>query len=149
MTTIVPVTPDHPAFDQVAALFDDYRVHYGRPASPEATRSWLYAQLVQHRLSASALVREGRVCGFITFAVLPASLMLGAVWSIRDLYVAPPHRRAGVAKALLVHVVHDARAAGALRVSLQTETGNAAALELYTSMGFQRVTGLELLNLIT
>ena len=74
--------------------------------------------------------------------------MLGTVWSIRDLYVAPRHRRAGVAKALLERVLRDARAAGALRVSLQTETDNAAALKLYTDIGFQRVTGLELLNLI-
>jgi ribosomal protein S18 acetylase RimI-like enzyme len=78
---------------------------------------------------------------------IPASLMLGTAWSIRDLYVAPQQRRCGIARALLQHVVGEASAAGASRVSVQTEADNAAALRLYTAAGFQPVSGLELLNL--
>ncbi|WP_187398893.1 N-acetyltransferase [Micromonospora sp. WP24] len=146
-TTIVPVVPDHPAFDQVAALFDAYRVHYGQRSSPESTGSWIRDQLAQHRLAAAAAIRVDQVCGFITVAIMPASLMLGTAWSIRDLYVAPHHRRTGIANALLRHIIHSARVAGALRVSLQTETDNISALELYTAIGFKPVAGLELLNL--
>lgn len=146
-TTIVPVGASHPAFDQIAALFDDYRVHYGLPPSIENTGSWLHDQLTQHRLVAAAAIRTGQVCGFITVTIMPASLMLGTAWSIRDLYVVPHHRRTGVANALLQHIIHNARAAGALRVSLQTETDNASALKLYTAIGFKPVAGLELLNL--
>jgi ribosomal protein S18 acetylase RimI-like enzyme len=146
-TTIAPIAPDHPAFDQVAALFDDYRVHYGRPSSAEMTRRWLHDQLTQHRLSVVGAVRADHVRGFVTIAVMPASLMLGTAWLIRDLYVDPRHRRSGIAGALLRHVADTARAAGALRVSLQTETGNLAALALYTGIGFRPVTGLEVLNL--
>lgn len=146
-TTIVPVDCAHPAFDQVAALFDDYRAHYGRPSSPEITSSWLHDQLEQHRIVAAAAIRADQVCGFITVTIMPASLMLGTAWSIRDLYVAPHHRRSGIANALLQHVIHNARAAGALRVSLHTETDNIPALKLYNDIGFQPVTGLELLNL--
>ncbi|WP_433651425.1 GNAT family N-acetyltransferase [Micromonospora zamorensis] len=145
-TTIVPIGPAHPAFDQVAALFDDYRVHYGQPSSPEITRTWLHDQLAQHRLSAAAAIRADDVCGFITAMIMPASLTLGTAWSIRDLYVAPRHRRSGIANALLEHTIHNARSAGARRVSLQTETDNAPALRLYSEVGFQPVTGLELLN---
>lgn len=147
VTTVVPVASIHPAFDQVAALFDDYRAHYGRPSSPEITRSWLHEQVTQRRLTAAAAIRADDVCGFITVTTMPASLMLGTAWSIRDLYVAPNHRRSGIANALLQHIIHDARAAGAHRVSLQTETDNIPALTLYTEIGFQPVTGLELLNL--
>lgn len=85
--------------------------------------------------------------GFITATVVPASQMLGTAWSIRDLYVAPQHRRGGIARVLLRHVIDDARAAGAYRVSLQTEADNAPALRLYTAAGFQPVGGLELLSL--
>ncbi|AYF28074.1 hypothetical protein CSH63_11580 [Micromonospora tulbaghiae] len=146
-TTIVPIALAHPAFDQVAALFDDYRVHYGQPSTPQITRSWLHDQIAQHRISVAAAVRADRVRGFITVTVTPASLMLGTSWSIRDLYVAPRHRRSGIANALLQHVIRNARAAGAHRVSLQTETDNIPALTLYTEIGFQPVTGPELLNL--
>ena len=147
MTTVVSMSPAHPAFDQVAALFDDYRVHYGQPSAPETTRSWLQDQIAQHRISAAAAIRADHVRGFITVTVTPASLRLGTSWSIRDLYVAPHHRRSGIAKALLQHVIRNARAAGAHRVSLQTETDNIPALALYTEIGFKPVTGLELLNL--
>jgi GNAT superfamily N-acetyltransferase len=146
-TTIVPIACTHPAFDQVAALFDDYRVHYGRPSSPEITRSWLHDQLAQHRISAAAAIQADHVCGFITATIMPASLILGTAWSIRDLFVAPHHRRNGIANALLQHIIQNARAAGAHRVSVQTETDNIPALTLYTEVGFQPVTGLELLNL--
>jgi ribosomal protein S18 acetylase RimI-like enzyme len=78
---------------------------------------------------------------------MPASLMLGTVCSIRDLYVAPRYRRTGIAGRLLQHAVDNARAAGAVRVSLQTEADNAAALRLYTAAGFRPVNGLTLLNL--
>jgi ribosomal protein S18 acetylase RimI-like enzyme len=129
------MTPSHQAFGQVAALFDDYRAHYGRPPSPRFTHDWLHGQLAQHRMMIAAAMHAGQACGFITITVMPASLMLGSAWSIRDLYVAPQR------------VVDDARAAGAYRVSLQTEADNAPALRLYTAAGFQPVSGLELLSL--
>jgi ribosomal protein S18 acetylase RimI-like enzyme len=147
MTTVAPVTPAHPAFDRVAALFDDYRAHYGRPPSPHSTRVWLHDQIARHRITVVAAIRADHVCGFLTAVVMPASLMLGTAWSIRDLYVAPEHRRGGIAGTLLRHVIEDARAAGAQRVSLQTEAGNIPALTLYTGVGFDAVTGLTLLNL--
>ncbi|WP_177320097.1 GNAT family N-acetyltransferase [Actinoplanes philippinensis] len=147
MTTVVPLTPTHPAFDQVAALFDDYRAHHGQESAPDSTRSWLHEQVAQRRLTAAAALRAGDVCGFVTVTIMPASLVLGTAWSIHDLYVAPDHRRTGVAGALLQHVIRHARTAGAHRVSLRTETGNIPALTLYTEIGFQPVTGLELLSL--
>jgi ribosomal protein S18 acetylase RimI-like enzyme len=146
-TAAVQITPSHHAFGQVAALFDEYRAHYGQPPSPQVTHDWLHGQLAQGRLAIAAAIRAGQACGFITATVMPASLMLGTAWSIRDLYVAPQHRRSGIARALLQHIADHARAAGAYRLSLQTEAGNTPALRLYTAAGFQPVDGLKLLNL--
>ena len=145
--TIDPVWPADQAFHELAALFDDYRVHYGRPSSPAVTRAWLVDQLTHRRLTVAAAFDEDRVFGFITIMVMPASLMLGAAWSIRDLFVAEQYRRRGIAQALVQYAIAEARAAGATRVSLQTETANAPALALYAAAGFQPVTGLELLSL--
>ena len=141
------ITPSHPAFGQVAALFDDYRRHYGQPPSPQLARDWLHSQLARHRMTITAALHAGQARGFITATVLPASLTLGTAWSIRDLYVAPQHRRRGIARALLRHVIDDGSAAGASRVSLQTEVGNAPALALYMTAGFQPAHGLQLLSL--
>jgi ribosomal protein S18 acetylase RimI-like enzyme len=98
-------------------------------------------------MTITAAIQAGQACGFITSTVMPASLMLGTAWSIRDLYIAPQHRRRGIARTLLQHVIDDAGAAGAYRVSLQTEAGNTPALTLYTAVGFQPVNGLALLSL--
>ncbi|MFB6398247.1 GNAT family N-acetyltransferase [Polymorphospora lycopeni] len=145
--TVLAVDPGQPPFDRVAELFDAYRVHYGLPAAPAATRRWLAEQLTAGRLQVAAGVRDGRAHGFVTRTVLPASLLLGTAWMIRDLYVDPAHRRSGLARELLRHVVDEARAAGALRISLQTEPDNAAALRLYAGFGFRAVDGLKSLSL--
>jgi ribosomal protein S18 acetylase RimI-like enzyme len=144
---VVQLTPSHQVFGQVAALFDDYRAHYGQPPSLGLAHEWLHRQLAQHRMTIAAAIQAGHACGFITTVVMPASLMLGTAWSIRDLYVAPQQRRSGIAHALIQHVVGEARAAGANRVSVQTEADNRPALRLYTAVGFQPVSGLEVLNL--
>ena len=144
---VVQMTPSHPVFGQVAALFDDYRAHYGQPPSSRLAREWLHGQLAQHRMTIAAAIGAGRACGFVTTIVIPASLMLCTAWSIRDLYVAPQQRRSGIARALLQHVAGEARAAGASRVSVQTEAGNSPALRLYAAAGFQPVSDLEVLNL--
>jgi GNAT superfamily N-acetyltransferase len=145
--TVVRISPSHSAFGAVAALFDDYRAHYGWPPSLQLTHDWLHAQVTRQAMMITAALRSGRACGFITVSVLPASLALGTAWSIRDLYVAPAHRRTGIARVLLQQIIDDARQAGAHRVSVQTETGNTPALTLYTAVGFQPVTGLELLTI--
>ena len=144
---ILPVTAAGDRFDRPARLFDGYRVHYGQESDPVRTRAWLAEQISAGRLEVTIAERDGAALGLITTLVQPASLRLGAAWAVRDLFVAPEHRRAGVARALLAHVVGRARAAGALRVALQTESGNGPAQALYAALGFGPVAGLDLLNL--
>ncbi|MGH3380111.1 MAG: GNAT family N-acetyltransferase [Actinoallomurus sp.] len=144
--TVGPIAPDDPLFGPVGELFDAYRAHYGQDRSPHATRRWLGEQVAGGRLRVAAAAEAGEAHGLITTTVVPASLTLRTVWMIRDLYVDPARRRSGVARALLRHVAEAARAEGAHRLSLQTETGNTAALRLYESAGFLPVEGLELLN---
>src|SRR5215471_12469841 len=97
--------PTHPAFEQLVALFDEYRAHYGRTPSPRETRDWLGYHLAACHITIAAAIQAGTACGFITVAATPASLTLGTAWSIRDLYVAPPHRRTGIARTLLRQVI--------------------------------------------
>ncbi|MEV6299449.1 GNAT family N-acetyltransferase [Actinoplanes sp. NPDC051861] len=137
------ITPADAEFGRAAGLFDDYRVHYGEPAEPERTRVWLASQITGHRLRLAATLPGG----LITYTVMPASLRLASFYAVRDLFVALDHRRSGIARALLDHVVAEAKAEGALRVSLQTEPDNAAALALYAAAGFRPVEGLTSLNL--
>ena len=79
--------------------------------------------------------------------VLPASLRLGCAWQLRDLYVVSGERRRGVGRALVSAVRAAAAAAGAIRLSVQTEADNAAALRLYQISGFIPEEGLQILTL--
>ena len=61
----------------------------------------------------------------------------GKVAWFEDCIVRPEHRRRGIGKHLLEHVIAQARAEGALRVMLLTDGDNARAQALYRKSGFR------------
>lgn len=127
----------------VAVVFDQYRRHYGQPVVPGRTLAWLTENTAEGRLAIFTAHRGEDLAGLATAVALPASLRLGCYWQLRDLYVVPGARRCGAGRALLSAVSQAAVAAGALRVSVQTESGNVAALQLYRASGFVPVEGLQ------
>jgi GNAT superfamily N-acetyltransferase len=136
--TLHPGDADWPAY---VALFADYRAHYGAGArDPEACDRWLRIHEATGRLH-HYLARAPEPVAMALVVVSPASMALGDFWQLRDLFVAPEARRHGVGRAVVTSVAADARAAGALRLALQTESGNAPAQALYRGLGFEDVTG--------
>ena len=126
---------------QLAELFDLYRVHYGETADASRTTSWLEANIGGGRLEAFVAEDAGKFVGFAVTMTVPASLRLGHFWHIRDLFVMPSHRRRGVGRMLLDVVRAAGIRAGALRLVLQTEADNTAALRLYAESGYTIVDG--------
>jgi GNAT superfamily N-acetyltransferase len=122
--------------DAAADLLDQYRQHYGANPAPEAVAAWLRDQIESARARVYLAGEADEADGICTVAVVPAALTLRTVWLVRDLYVRPAARRRGVARALLTAVAEEARASGAHRLSLQTETANVRAIELYARTGF-------------
>jgi ribosomal-protein-alanine N-acetyltransferase len=53
--------------------------------------------------------------------------------------VRPPFRRQGLARALMLQSIENARALGATTLFLDVESDNAAALSLYHALGFTQV----------
>jgi GNAT superfamily N-acetyltransferase len=84
---------------------------------------------------------SARFVGFATTMDVPASLRLAHFWQIRDLFVLPTHRRLGVGRALLASVRAAAIASSALRLVVQTEDDNDAALRLYADSGYAQIEG--------
>jgi GNAT superfamily N-acetyltransferase len=139
MTVTARLTTGHPLFAEAVEVFDDYRQHYGANPAPEAVERWM-RELMSHDSTRIYLAGPGdRVLGLCSVSVVPAALTLRTAWVLRDLYVDPDGRRTGVARALLAHIAEAARAEGAHRLLLQTETGNLPALELYRRAGFEPV----------
>ncbi len=108
---------------------------------PGQTLAWLTENTGERRLTIFAARRGEDLVGLATTVALPASLRLSCYWQLRDFYVVPGARRRGAGRALLSAVSQAAIAAGALRISVQTESGNAAALQLYRTSGFVPVEG--------
>ena len=126
----------HPWFAGAVDLFDDYRQHYGANPAPDAVAAWLRDQVVAERERIYLAGDTGGAYGICSVVVMPAALTLRTVWLIRDLFVAPTERRHGVGRILLDQVAEEARAAGAHRLALQTDTANERAIHLYAQCGF-------------
>lgn len=135
-----------PLFAGAAALFDEYRQHYGANPAPDAVATWMLEQVLSARAQIYVSGRGGTAYGICAIAVVPAALTLRTVWLIRDLFVAPEARRRGVGRDLLAHVAREARVAGAHRLSLRTETANARAIELYARAGFDVLTDVAVME---
>jgi GNAT superfamily N-acetyltransferase len=150
MVPVIVTALTEPAAEQLAdaaEVFDQYRRHYGQPALAGQTLAWLTDQTGHRRLSVFVAHIGEDLAGLATTVVVPASLRLGCSWQLRDLYVVPGARRRGVARALVGAVRQAAIAAGAIRLSVQTEPGNLAALQLYRTSGFVSVEDIQVLAL--
>src|SRR6185437_15077845 len=150
MVPVIVTALTEPAADQltdVAELFDQYRRHHGQPVVAGQTLAWLMDHTSRMRLAVFTAHIGEDLAGLATTVALPASLRLGCSWQLRDLYVVPGARRRGIARALVGAIRQAATAAGAIRLSVQTEPSNIAALQLYRTSGFAPVEDIQILAL--
>ncbi len=79
----------------------------------------------------------GRVVGTIVYRVVPGEA--GVEIDLHQVAVHPDTRRAGLGRRLVEHLITDARARGATRVTLEVRRDNIAAHALYARLGFERL----------
>jgi GNAT superfamily N-acetyltransferase len=133
--------PKRREIEALAEIFDQYRAHYGEASDASRSASWLVENISTSRLRAFVAEDGGRFVGFAITVDVPASLRLAHFWQIRDVFVLPTHRRAGVGRALLASVREAAIASSALRLVVQTEDDNDSALRLYADSGYAPIKG--------
>jgi GNAT superfamily N-acetyltransferase len=104
---------------------------------PEKQRGALEIILADPSRARIFVAREaGKVIAMAALHFTTSTAEGGKVAGLEDCVVRPEYRRKGVGKALLEHVIEQARAEGALRVMLLTDADNARAQALYRKMGF-------------
>jgi GNAT superfamily N-acetyltransferase len=135
------ISPSSSEVEALAEIFDRYRTHYGERSAGSPSRRWLEQHLDSGQLRAFVAEEDGTIVGFATTTEVPASLRLAHFWQVRDLFVLPTHRRFGIARALLAFVRAAALDSGAIRLVLQTEADNEAAIRLYEDSGYSVVRG--------
>ena len=122
----------------LAPLFDGYRQFYGRAADVAASESFLRKRF-DHGESVIFLAHAaGAPAGFTQLYPSFSSVSLARTFVLNDLFVVPDRRRSGVGSALLEAAVAYARALGAVRVTLNTDIGNATAQATYEARGWKR-----------
>lgn len=95
--------------------------------------SWA-AELDRDDRHVTVATSAGEVAGVATFS------LLGGDAELLRVITAPGQRRRGIGRALVRDGLAWARGAGAERILLEVEDGNAAAAGLYASLGFATIT---------
>jgi ribosomal protein S18 acetylase RimI-like enzyme len=123
----------------VAPLFDAYRRFYGLGSDLDLSQRYISERVERNEsVVLLAAASRGDALGFVQMYPTFSSLRAAQVFVLYDLYVAGEARRLGVARALMRAAVDEARAAGAVALTLQTARTNLAAQRLYESLGWRR-----------
>ncbi len=138
---ILLATTDH--IDDAARLFDQYRVFYGQSANLAAAQRFLAERLQNQDSTLFLAMDKGVAVGFTQLYPSFSSVSMGPIWILNDLFVAPSHRRQGIAQRLMQRAADYGRETGAIRLALSTEITNSAAQSLYQSLGYQEDTAFK------
>ncbi|MCI1144954.1 GNAT family N-acetyltransferase [Stenotrophomonas maltophilia] len=125
--------------EQLAVLFDEYRQFYAQPTDLGLAKRFMRSRLSEGDSLVLVAENEGTgVAGFTQLYPLFDSVSTCSSFILYDLYVNKPSRRSGLARALMVEAVEQARRRGAGRVELQTGRANIPAQALYEGLGWER-----------
>ena len=135
-TTIRLLGPaDLPLMDQLLGMFG---AAFEDPASYDQARpddAWLARLLGSDTFIALAALADGVVVGGIAAYVLDKFEQARREVYLYDLAVAEPHRRRGIATALIEELKRVAKARGAYVIFVQADLGDDPAIALYEGLG--------------
>lgn len=133
---IITATLDH--LDDLAPLFDAYRVFYGQPSDLDRARSFLRDRLYLGESVVFLAYAHSRPVGFTQLYPSFSSVSTQRLWVLNDLYVAPELRGQRVGERLIERAAQFATEFGAKGLSLSTAITNTSGQRLYERVGFVR-----------
>lgn len=136
--TIAYATPDD--LDDLAPLFDAYRVFYEQPSDLALARAFVHERMSLCE-SVILLARDastGQALGFVQLYPGFSSVAARRLWTLNDLFVTPAARGRGIGRALLRRAARHGTDTGCVRLVLETTEDNRTAQALYESEGWQR-----------
>jgi ribosomal protein S18 acetylase RimI-like enzyme len=136
--------------DQLAPLFNDYRVFYQQESHLPSAYAFLHERMARNEsVILIALNAEAAAVGFIQLYPSFCSISAQRIWILSDLFVCPSARGQHLSRALMEKARVHAKQTQAIRLELSTAHSNSRAQALYESLGYQldqtyRYYGLEI-----
>ena len=132
------VEPGIEQLNELAILFNAYRMFYSKPADHEGAKFFLKERIDQKEsIIFVAVDEDGTIAGFTQLYPLFSSTRMKRWWLLNDLFVRPDYRRKGLAKLLIERCKALAMETGAAGLSLETEKSNLIGNQLYPDVGFE------------
>jgi GNAT superfamily N-acetyltransferase len=125
--------------NQIAPLFDAYRVFYKQPSDIKAAADFLQQRLSNQESVIFIASIDGNTVGFCQLFPIFSSVGLKRAWLLNDLYVNEAARGKGIAAALLQQAKEFGIETNARWLMLQTGADNITAQSVYEKNGWNRV----------
>lgn len=123
--------------EELAPLFDSYRVFYKQDSDLEKGKAFLKSRIENNESIIYMFYKDGKAVGFTQLYPKYSSARLIKNWILNDLYVDENYRREGIAKQLINKAVSFANDQEAEFIQLETQNSNRNAQLLYHKMNFQ------------
>jgi UDP-2,4-diacetamido-2,4,6-trideoxy-beta-L-altropyranose hydrolase len=113
-----------------------------RDFTPDQDWRDYYFENVQkdHKYFLQWIVADGQCAGFILFGSEKHRFLPRKTGVILELYVVPEQRRRGIARVIAEQAICQMQKSSPSKIQLEVVEGNAAAVKLWKSMGFRKVT---------
>ena len=121
--------------DELAALFNEYRVFYKKEFDFEKAKLFLYERLMKNESEIFISFRGTIMTGFIQLYPLFSSIRMKNLWVLNDLYVHEKFRGQGFSIALIDRAKALCRESGACGFMLETAKANVIGNRLYQKVG--------------
>lgn len=133
-TIIIRANQTH--LEELAVLFDGYRVFYEQKSDLEAAKSFLAGRIDKEESVILAAQSDGKLVGFTQLYPLFSSVSMQHSWLLNDLFVDKSQRGKGVSKMLMNAAKEHTIQTKAKGLTLETGKGNIVGNKLYPAVGF-------------
>ena len=123
--------------EQVAYLFDQYRVFYKMPSDIIAAKNFVNSRLTQKDSLIFLAIGETSAVAFMQIYPAFSSVAMLPIWILNDLFVDSSARRTGCARKLMEYLQERAKQEGIFSIKLATAVNNNKAKSLYESLGYR------------
>ncbi|WP_017347918.1 GNAT family N-acetyltransferase [Pantoea sp. A4] len=130
--------------DDVALLFNDYRIFYQQETDVSAASHFIRERFFNNESIIFVAKAAEKVIGFIQMYPSFSSVQAKKIFILNDLFVSAGYRQLKAGERLMRFAAAYARKQNASTLVLETMTDNFAAKSLYKKVGYEQESGVEI-----